>query len=524
MGATTSSGTGVPSTLTTGADFDAFLTEITGQPNADPGSIGHGMEHWQELGTCLVSMMQGTDDMEAAGGASAQWGPSLGALLNKHLQGWQGGAANEFFKQVNIIAQFGNAVGRTMYDQTGENTNGYYPESNTFHRALTDIQSSLQFTQQEHQWVNTTFDKWADAIANNVWKYDTRWGGNTSPGDSLPPDWAATQVTIDNGSFQTNQVLDTVTTSGWLKVGIQVSGVPDDKGGNYLIWVPAVQDSGALNSWNPWIGEDDYYIDQSATSVKQIKDQVRQVGDGLYAQRLKAVAEGIVGDAGTYPQVQQQLPTKVDESKLPKGHTSGGGGHQDGGGSFGGGSFGGLGNGAGFSGGGAPGNGFGSLPGGPGGAPGNGFGGLPGGPGGAPGSGFGGVGGGAPGGGFGSVGGPGSAPTHVAGLGAGGLPGGGFGGGGLPGGGFGGGGGLPGGGLVGSGNPGGLGPGGGAGAAANEAALAAHGEVPLMPPMMPPMMNQNQDNTRQRKSWLPEDENLWGGAIDAVPPVISSDG
>jgi uncharacterized protein YukE len=515
----TSSDTGVPSTLVTGADFDNFLTEVAGQPNADTTSIGHAMDHWQELGTCLVSMMQGNDGLESAAGSSAQWGPSVADLLKKHLQTWQGGAADEFTKQVNIIAQFGNAVGRAMYDQTGENTNGYYPESNTFHRALTDIQSSLQFTQQQHQWVNTTFDKWADVIANNIWKYDTRWFGNTTPSDSLPQDWAATYVSVSNDSFQAGQASSGSTTSGWLKFVIQVSGAPS---GNYVIWVPAVQDGDAANSWSILTLSNDYYIDQSATSVSQIKNQIKQAGDDLYAQRLKAVAEGIVGDSGDYPQIQQQLPTKVDESKLPKGHSGGGGG--GGGGSFGGGSFGGLGggNGAGFGGGG-PGNGFGSLPGG--GGPGNGFGSLPGG-GGGPGNGFGGLpgGGGAPGGGLGGLPGGGlapgggSTPTHLAGLG-GGLPGG-FGGGG---GGFGGGGGLPGG-LASAGGPGGLGSGGAAGAAANEAALAAHGEVPLMPPMMPPMMNQNQDNNRQRKSWLPEDEDLWGGAVDAVPPVISSDG
>ncbi len=43
--------------------------------------------------------------------------------------------------------------------------------------------------------------------------------------------------------------------------------------------------------------------------------------------------------------------------------------------------------------------------------------------------------------------------------------------------------------------------------------------------MMPPMMPQqgNQDRDRQRKSWLPEDEDIWGTDAAGVPPVISGD-
>jgi hypothetical protein len=41
--------------------------------------------------------------------------------------------------------------------------------------------------------------------------------------------------------------------------------------------------------------------------------------------------------------------------------------------------------------------------------------------------------------------------------------------------------------------------------------------------MMPPMGMGNSDKDRQRKSWLPEDEDIWGGDGTAVPPVISGD-
>jgi hypothetical protein len=54
------------------------------------------------------------------------------------------------------------------------------------------------------------------------------------------------------------------------------------------------------------------------------------------------------------------------------------------------------------------------------------------------------------------------------------------------------------------------------------AATAGRG-MPMMPPMMPPMGMGNSDKDRQRKSWLPEDEDIWGGDGTAVPPVISGD-
>ncbi|MGH3273658.1 MAG: hypothetical protein ACRDNZ_04950 [Streptosporangiaceae bacterium] len=105
-------------------------------------------------------------------------------------------------------------------------------------------------------------------------------------------------------------------------------------------------------------------------------------------------------------------------------------------------------------------------------------------------------------------------PKALSGLGSG------FGGGGLPGGGgpsmlSSGGGGL--GGL----GSGGLGPAGTASEMAAGSALA--GRAGAEPPMMPPGMGQQPggDNNRQRKSWLPEDENIWGADVDAVPPVIS---
>jgi hypothetical protein len=68
---------------------------------------------------------------------------------------------------------------------------------------------------------------------------------------------------------------------------------------------------------------------------------------------------------------------------------------------------------------------------------------------------------------------------------------------------------------------------GAAGTAADSAlgATAAAGGrgMPMMPPMMPPMGMGNSDKDRQRKSWLPEDEDIWGGDGTAVPPVISGD-
>ena len=46
--------------------------------------------------------------------------------------------------------------------------------------------------------------------------------------------------------------------------------------------------------------------------------------------------------------------------------------------------------------------------------------------------------------------------------------------------------------------------------------------MPMMPPMMP-QQGGNQDRDRQRKSWLPEDEDIWGTDAGGVPPVISGD-
>jgi hypothetical protein len=58
---------------------------------------------------------------------------------------------------------------------------------------------------------------------------------------------------------------------------------------------------------------------------------------------------------------------------------------------------------------------------------------------------------------------------------------------------------------------------------AGASAAAAGRGMPMMPPMMPPMGMGNSDKDRQRKSWLPEDEDIWGGDGTAVPPVISGD-
>jgi hypothetical protein len=44
----------------------------------------------------------------------------------------------------------------------------------------------------------------------------------------------------------------------------------------------------------------------------------------------------------------------------------------------------------------------------------------------------------------------------------------------------------------------------------------------MMPPMMPYGM-QGGTGERQRKSWLPEDEDIWGVDAAVVPPVISGE-
>lgn len=73
---------------------------------------------------------------------------------------------------------------------------------------------------------------------------------------------------------------------------------------------------------------------------------------------------------------------------------------------------------------------------------------------------------------------------------------------------------------------GGLGAGGTAasGGLAGTAGAAGRSGMPMMPPMMPPGAG-NQDKERQRKSWLPEDEDIWGTDTDTdtVPPVISGE-
>lgn len=486
----------------TATDLDNLLSAVTSDKNYNHDGINTAMDTWRKLGSYLVSRMQGTDGYESASGASDEWGLSLAALMKQHLSGWQGDAADEFAKQVNIIARFGNEVGLTMCDPSKENTNRYY-SSNTYHLALSDIQDALGFVIGQHNWTNKTFNDWATAVANGIMQYNTRWAGNTSPGDGLPTDWAYTSVQPQTGSFQGSSaglnvlppviipvpMPHSVSTTGTMIFTISVFMNNNDTTPfeSYPLAVPAVHEAGITDSWR-W---DNYYVDgaNSGDLVKAIKQNV----DKLYTLRLQNLKDFL---DQSYDQIGQQLPVKQDESGLPKGGSPGDGGPQGGGpfGGFGGGS--GTGLGGGFGGGGGPGGGSG---------------------GGGSGGGFGGSGGGVP---VPFGGGSGGAPTQLAGLGGGGLPGG-LGGGGLPGG-------L--GGLAGGGSPGGLagggglGPGGAAGAAANEAAAAARGEVPLMPPMMPPMMNQNQDGSRQRKSWLPEDEDLWGGAADAVPPVISSDG
>jgi hypothetical protein len=79
--------------------------------------------------------------------------------------------------------------------------------------------------------------------------------------------------------------------------------------------------------------------------------------------------------------------------------------------------------------------------------------------------------------------------------------------------------------LAGSGGLGAASAGGAAGEVASAAGLSAatgRSSMPMMPPMMPPQGG-NQDRDRQRKSWLPEDEDIWGTDVDGVPPVISGD-
>jgi hypothetical protein len=522
------------------AYYDALLKDVA-QANADMTTVQSGLDGWKTFGAMLRSVLRGSGETDEYATSNPLMPDSLGTLVQNHLSGWTGSAADEFVKQVNLVASFGSDVGMTMYDELGENPPGAeFPASNTFHRALSDLQDALNLIRDQQPKIDKAYNGWAQALTNNICNYSNGLFGATNLCANMP-DWANTTYSVVYNPTSTDY--------------------DGSSSGNEVFTIHDGVEPTPLVLTLPGIASAESGDIVDSVNATDVKNQITAHFTTLYKQRMGPLADLITSADGTYVQVGKNLPTKVDDSYLPKGKskTSGQNGNNGSGGMFNGGGFGG--GSGGFNGGlpggssGGSGGGFGTggggLPGGGSGGSGGGFGtgggGLPGGTGGA-GGGFGG-GGGLPGGGSGGFGGGGLPGGSGGSGGGGGLPFGSGGGGGtklagvggLPGGGgFGGGGGGLGnlgpiGGAGSGGGAGGFGAGlsgagggagdlGGVGAAGAESA-AAGSSMPMMPPMMPPMAGAGQnDNTRQRKSWLPDDDDIWGDSDAVVPPVISSDG
>jgi len=514
-----------PSANASVAEMDAVIDNVLAK--TDLSGIGTAAQEWHDLGTNISSWL--------SVGQSAPSG-SLGDSITQHLAGWSGAGRDAFINAVNQVSSFGISVAQAAYDQAGEeyadNTAGYQPTPATFRTSLAGLQDGLSAIKDIHDMWRSSYTAWVKAVASALWNLPQAGGQSgpkTSPvsnmGDAAvnwaPATWNVTWST----PASTGQGSDTTT---------YVIAVTD--GAQQPPQLTATVEPLGTASLTLFTDADiNFYA-----SASDLEQWVRTNFTELYHQRVGVpLVDSIIGSGtnGVYDQANNLLPYKRDESKLPGADPSGNGGNGYGNGYGGGAGTGGLPGGTGGLGGGLSGPGLGgTASGGLGaGAGGGGFGG------GGSGSSLGGLPGGTPvtaGSGSSGTGSGGLTPTSLAGY----TPPGGSGlgvpsalSGGSAQGGFGAPGTLS--------TPGGLGAGGigasgvngsgagvlGANGAAGEAAAAGglagatgRSGMPMMPPMMPPQGG-NQDRERQRKSWLPDDENIWGTDDEGVPPVISGD-
>jgi hypothetical protein len=455
---------------------------------------------------------------------------SLKAIL-KLLDGWSGDAAQAVKDRATQIHTFGGQV----VAAAKANSEAFNQAGQTFHVATDLLGYSIGDMNQQLGFVQQARDNWSMELCEAQWillrdaaPTDENFRGFTGSIEWQPIEGRAYPPAYNFQYWYGYGIPGVVHFWGTMAsdTGVQITGDAGPYGLPSQLLDPG------------WFYGDTVKKSFPSVYQNQLQLLLKQVGGSSYAPQV-----------GKFPKAP--TPNWTSASTTPTKPTN----------SFGGG--------PGPFGGGLPGGGIGGTGGGkpPGGTGGTGGGGLPGGGSGGGGGGTGG--GGLPGGGTGGTGGGGFGPG---GTGGGGMPGGpgGTGGGGVPTGGGGGGtrlagpigtggGGMPTGGTGGTGGIGpigggagglgGLGPGGtggglggaGAGAAgsgseglpglgsaaaqgaAAEGATAATGSaMPMMPPMMPPMAGAGQnDNTRQRKSWLPDDDDIWGDDSAAVPPVIS---
>jgi hypothetical protein len=465
---------------------------------------------------------------------------SLTAAL-KFLDGWSGEAATAFKNRAAAIGKFGGQLASAAI-AAGED---FADPGQTFHVASSSIYWSINDMNEWLGIVKQAQDNWSMELSEVVWRL-LRDNPNTISFDDLT---GAVEATPVQGDYYNRGYTFTYFYGYGLPGLAQFSGTLD-------------MNTGArITAYSGPYGNPTRLLDPGTFLGNTVKDNfpepyqnqlqllLKQAGGSLYAPQV-----------GKFPAAPKPSWTVGSTTPTPTPNTNGGynggggltgglggGGGLTGGGPYlngspipggGGGTGGGGTGGGGLPGGGGGGTGTGGLPGGGlGGGAGTGGGGLPGG--GSGGTGGAGLPGGYGGGSGGLPGGPGSGggSTKLAGFDPGGLGGGGLGGaGGL--GPVGGGAGIGAGGLgssslgstgLGSGLSSGLGSSGLGSASSGTAGLTGAsttaGEMPMMPPMMPPSAGAGQnDNTRQRKSWLPGDEDLWGDDDAAVPPVISSDG
>lgn len=461
--------------------YDSLLQDVIDSTNLT--SISAGISGWDTYGSVIRSALRGAGQTDPYAKADPLAPASLGDLVRGHLASWTGQAADLFVKEAGLVADFG--------DNTAKAMNG--PQANTFQALLGDLQGTLKRISGQYPKEKKAYGDWAAALANNLVSFRDNIAGNSDLVGNLPP-WEPVTVAFEFTSSTSGQggrqlsgnVKFTITSA--LKAG----GEPTP----LVLSVPATDAAYSGIS-----------VNSAQVSAAAVKAQIQAHFTTYYKNQVGPLADLITSSGGTFNHVYLSLPAKVDTSNLPKGNSGSGGGGVGGagaggiGGAAGGGAGGitgmsGLGAGAGKT---ALGSGTSSpaLAGGPtqlasvGGMPGTGGSG-PGGLGGA----AGGLGGAA--GGLGGAAG-GLGPVGSAGAGAG----------------------APGssGGLLGTGS-GGLAGSAGAGLAGS-AGAAGRGGMPMMPPMMPP--GGQGDRDRQRKSWIPEDENVWGDDGAVVPPVISGD-
>lgn len=466
---------------------------------------------WQTFATSLH------EAVTASGGGAAISLDNAIALLQG---GWSGKAADHFMTRVHEVRTFGLALATAASAQaTGTTSNGDFDDSTSMIGDSIDRmnEACASYTGA----LKSALNQFMTGLVGEQYNigrlsYSPIQGDVVNPGGPLPQQWYTFTYTAEEG------LLDTITLTGRALPHVIHSGGggrfagPAQADGQAIVtasvnapvtpqgWSTSLTASVTLN---PYSTDRDWAFNafKNVLLWHQLAILLNYTTPFAYQMPAKG-----------FPQPPKS-PAKPGKQAQPGSNGSNGGAPFGGGVPFGGGTGGGFGGTGGGGGGSGGGGGFGGPPGGGGGGSGGGgFGGPPGGGGSGSGGGL----GSGPGGGSG-----GGAPTKIAGLGsgAGGGPvAGGFG---TPGGGagFGTGGpaGLAGsGGGLGSAGAGGAGP---AGQAASGAAAPA-GELPIMPPMSPAMAGMGQgDNTRQRKSWLPEDEDIWGDAHDAVPAVIRGD-